>query len=248
MPRAPLQGVLPESARRPALARPTTEVAGGARFLVPIARRDMPRFSRARRRAAVADDLPGLLLPFSASGIGNPLHAGLAVPPRSGRSVSHALAGLRLPNPLRAYFIPVTLLGFDLQGVLLPQGRSSLEDRSSRAVSDPRAPVRATQAGSASEVCSLRESVPSASGEARSAADTLLAFDSLGLSLLLPRHRLPGASSLALGRPKPRGRREAGTAEFRLAGGPAFLLAERRPLWAFSPRRRGHLSAALAFR
>jgi len=113
---------------------------------------------------------------------------------------------------------------------------------------DPRAPVKATQARSAPEVCSLRESVPSAGGEARSAADTLLAFDPLGLSLLLPRRRLPGASSRALGFPKPRGRRGACAAESRLAGGPAFLLAERRPLWALPPSRLDHLAAALSSR
>lgn len=194
------------------------------------------------------DDLPGLRLPYSAYGVENPLLMGVARPPRSGPSVSHALAGFRLSIPVQAYFSPVTLLGFDLQGVPLPQGRSPLEDPSSRAVSNPRAPVKATQARPASEVCSLRESVPSASGEACSAADPLLAFDPLGLSLLLPRHRLPGVSSPALDRPEPRGQRVAGTAEFRLAGGPAFLLAERRPLWASSPSHRGHLAAALAFR
>jgi len=201
MPRAPLQGVLPESARRPALARPTTEVAGGVRFLVPVARRDMPRSSRARRRAAVADDLPGLLLPFSACRIGNPLHAGLAVPPRSGPSVSHALAGLRLPNPFRAYFIPVTLLGFDLQGFPLPQGRAPLEAPSSPAVACSRAPVKVTEPGRLQRFAPSGNPFRCAGRKACAAADPLLALYPLGLSLPLPQSRLPGSSSLALLRP-----------------------------------------------
>lgn len=43
---------------------------------------------------------------------------GVALPPRSGLSVFRALAGFRPPKPVRAYFVPVTLLGFhDLQGL-----------------------------------------------------------------------------------------------------------------------------------
>jgi len=71
------------------------------------------------------------LVPYSACGAGDPLLAGLPHPPRSGLSVSHAPAGLRPPAPSQAYFIPVTLLGFGLQGFLplgdphLSRGRSS---------------------------------------------------------------------------------------------------------------------------
>jgi len=122
-----------------------------------------------------------------------------ASPPRSDLSVSHALAGLRLPIPLRAYFIPVTLLGFDLQGLSLPQGRAPLDAPSSLAVAKLASPLRAPQTSSASEVCSLRESVSPASREARSTTDTLLAFYPLGRFVLLPRRRLPGASSPVLG-------------------------------------------------
>jgi len=127
-----------------------------------------------------------------------------ASPPRSGLSVSHALAGFRLPKPLRAYFIPVTLLGFDLQGLSLPQGRAPLDAPSSLAVAKLATPLRAPQSSSASEVCSLRESVSPASREARSTTDTLLAFYPLGRFVLLPRHRLPGASSPVLGDHSPK--------------------------------------------
>lgn len=227
-PRAPLQGVLPGTSRRPALPHP------------PQKRRAAPVLSTRSRavirpgegqRVAGADDLPGLPCPFSASGIGNPLHVGLAGPLRSGRSVSHALAGLRLPRPVQVCCTPVTLLGFDLQGVLLPQGRASLEAPSSLAVAKP-----AFAGEGVHEPGRLQRFAPSgspyrrASGEARQAADPLLAFDPLGLSLLLPRRRLPGASSPALGRPRPRGPREACAAESRLAGGPAAPRGVPAPL------------------
>jgi len=74
-----------------------------------------------------ADSPSWASVPYSACRSRGPLYAGLPHPPRSGLSVSHALAGLRPPNPSRAYFIPVTLLGFDLQGFSLPKSRTSLE-------------------------------------------------------------------------------------------------------------------------
>lgn len=197
-PRAPLQGVLPEIRRRPVLPCPPPKRQAAPDFSDPFARCDCtPGTGAARgegRRPSWASlSLQRLRSRESASR--GPLRGS----PRSGHSVSHALAGLRLPIPLRACFIPVTLLGFDLQGFSLPQGRAPLDAPSSLAVTRPTSPLRAPQVGSASEVYSLRESVSAASREARSTTDTLMAFCPLGLFVLLPRHRLPGASSHALG-------------------------------------------------
>lgn len=84
-------------------------------------------------------------------------------PPRSGLSVSHALAGFLPPKPLRAYFIPVTLLGFSrtFRVFFLPESWSPLGAFSSLAVDRVRAPVKAHEPDSAPEVFSLRESAPS---------------------------------------------------------------------------------------
>lgn len=54
--------------------------------------------------------------PYSASGAAGPVHAGCPRPPPSALGVSHALDGLLPATPVRACFIPVTLLGFRLQG------------------------------------------------------------------------------------------------------------------------------------
>jgi hypothetical protein len=48
------------------------------------------------------------------------LDAGVPHLPPSGLSVSHALAGFHPATPFRACFIPVTLLGFRLQGLVPP--------------------------------------------------------------------------------------------------------------------------------
>jgi len=197
-PRAPLQGVLPEIRRRPALPVPPPKRRAAPDNFDPFARCECTPGTGAahgegRRPSWASNSLQRLRNRESAS------HGPLRGSPRSGLSVSHALAGLRLPKPLRAYFVPVTLLGFGLQGLSLPQGRPPLDDPSSLAVARSTTPLRAPRIDSASEACSLRESVPPASREARSTTDTLLAFYPLGLFVLLPRHRLPGASPHALG-------------------------------------------------
>jgi hypothetical protein len=67
------------------------------------------------------------------------LDAGVPHLPPSGPSVSHALAGFHPATPFRACFIPVTLLGFRLQGLCPPPGsRTSLEAACSLAVSSAR--------------------------------------------------------------------------------------------------------------
>lgn len=97
----------------------------------PPARRGFHRpFSRSHR---VGGRQPSwALLPFSACGVEGPLLGsrshrlapaqlrlarGIAAPPRSGHGVFHALAGLLPSKPVRACCIPVTLLGFGLQGL-----------------------------------------------------------------------------------------------------------------------------------
>jgi len=67
--------------------------------------------------------LLGFFRPSSASGAGDPLHAGPARhPPRSDLGVSHALVGLLPPAP-SGPLGPVTLLGFvTFRGLLLPVG------------------------------------------------------------------------------------------------------------------------------
>jgi hypothetical protein len=55
--------------------------------------------------------------PFSASGAADSVFAGVPDPPPSVLSVSHALDGLHPATPFRACLIPVTLLGFGLQGL-----------------------------------------------------------------------------------------------------------------------------------
>jgi hypothetical protein len=54
------------------------------------------------------------------------LDAGVPHLPPSGPSVFHALAGFHPATPVRAYSIPVTLLGFRLQGLVPPRGAAPL--------------------------------------------------------------------------------------------------------------------------
>jgi len=198
--RAPLQGFEPRVHRRRAAGRSI----GSRRLAV---------------QASEADNPPGLPFPFSACGARDPLTAGSARhPPRSGLSVSHALAGLRSLVPLRACCIPVTLLGFkDLQG-LAPPGRSGPLSRPSPLVPLIAPPRRCD---SAPEVSSRRESVPRANRSSTGAVP-LMVFSPLGHSVLPHRVRLPGlilscASTSAAVR-----RRATGASEFHRAEDPAF--------------------------
>jgi hypothetical protein len=110
----------------PGLARPFRAVSRGLAADSSLA---LPPVRAGRKHATEVDDPRELLGPFSASGTGDPLLAGAAThPPRSDLGVSHALAGLRPPGPLRACFIPVTLLGFrTFRGLFLPESRAPLE-------------------------------------------------------------------------------------------------------------------------
>jgi hypothetical protein len=70
-----------------------------------------------------ADTSHGLLVPYSTSGSGGPLSAGLAtaryVPPAG---FGYPLGGLLPPRPCRLCFTPAALLGFALRSFLLAEG------------------------------------------------------------------------------------------------------------------------------
>jgi hypothetical protein len=143
------------------------------------------------------------------------------------------------PETLRAYFIPVTLMGFGLQGFSLARSTAPLRNRSSLAVPPRAGPVKVgsekrLQRFDLSASPFRRQVV-----EACPAADALLAFASLGLSIPPPWDRLPGPSSQRLRR------RELRPAEVRpgvsVSGGLGVSPSrERRPFWGFSPRRESH--------
>jgi len=69
-----------------------------------------------RRRSRRTDPPSQASFPFSASSAADPVFASLPRPPPSVLSVFHALDGLRPATPLRPCLVPVTLLGFRLQG------------------------------------------------------------------------------------------------------------------------------------
>jgi hypothetical protein len=72
--------------------------------------------------------------PFSACGAADSVDAGLPHPPPSVLSVSRALDGLHPATPARACFIPITLMGFRLQGLAPLRGPYPSRGRCSRAV------------------------------------------------------------------------------------------------------------------
>jgi len=103
-----------QSIRKPAVADAQTHFPSAAR-------RDQPNGDGLRKLTP-----SWALLPYSAFRIGGPLLTGPAGPatfrpqrfPRSRR--------LSPPETFRAYFIPVTLLGFDLQGFIPPEKQEPL--------------------------------------------------------------------------------------------------------------------------
>jgi hypothetical protein len=118
---------------------------------------------RRAAHASEADNPPGLSYPTALPAPEIRFARVLPHPPRSGLSVSHALAGLLPPKPFRACFIPVTLLGLSRTSrvFFLPKSWSPLGAFSSPAVDRGRVPVKAHGNDSAPEVFSLRESAPS---------------------------------------------------------------------------------------
>jgi hypothetical protein len=76
--------------------------------------------------------------PFSACGAADSVDAGLPHPPPSVLSVSRALDGLHPATPARACFIPITLMGFHLQGFDPLRGPCPSRGRCSHAVGDTR--------------------------------------------------------------------------------------------------------------
>jgi hypothetical protein len=143
------------------------------------------------------------------------------------------------PETLRAYFIPVTLMGFSLQGFSLARSTAPLRNRSSLAVPPRARPVKVSSGERLQRfdlsASPFREQVV----EACPAADALLAFAPLGLSIPPPWDRLPGPSSQRLRRQevKPAEVRPGVSLSGRLGISPS---RERRPFWGFSPRRESH--------
>jgi len=210
----------------------------------------------ARRRAAGADDLPGLPVPTALPDPGVRFTRATARPPRSDRSVSHALAGLLLPRPVRAYFIPVTLLGFCLQGFPLPQGRAPLEAPSSPAVARlARAPGVGVSPATVNvrEPARLQRFTPSGSPFRRAAVRRARRpIPSWPSALWGPPSscRRPGFPGLPLVRFPTRsheGNGQRALQSLRLQEARRFPCG-CRPLWALPPRRADDLAAFRAFR
>jgi hypothetical protein len=194
---------------------------------------------RRAAHASEADNPPGLSCPTALPAPGIRLPRVLPHPPRSGLSVSHALAGLLPPKPFRACFIPVTLLGLSRTSrvFFLPKSWSPLGAFSSLAVGRNRAPVRAHGIDSAPEVFSLRESAPSNGFLGPSAGRYPPGlFPSKALSSAAvgsaSRSVLSCASCPLTVRP---GR--TGASECQRAADSAFSLRRCRPSWGSSPRR-----------
>jgi len=244
-PRAPLQGVPLETSRRPALPHPPLNAAGCARFPTRSRVVTSPRGEAARgegRRPSWAfNSLQRLRNRGS-------VRRGLCEPAtvRPQRfSRSRRFAPLETCPGL---FHPGNAPGIRPSGFSPPAGPSLSRGPFLSCRYESRAPVKATGTRSASEVCSLREFVPPAGGEARATAVTLLAFCSLRLSLLLPRPRLPGASPRALGRP---GREARTGVRYRVSAcrRPGVSPCEAPASWSFvTSSIPGCLATARAFR
>lgn len=186
------------------------------------------------------------LLPYSACGGGDPVHAGPATAPATFRPRRFdALAGLLPPRPCRT-FDRRRSWDWTFRVLFLPGIRAALAAWSSRAVS-PRAVTRrrAHARSPASEGCSPRESAPCTNLRPH-AADTLLVLTPLGLSSPPPQTRLPGPSSLALPFAS-LAVRARGASESSLAEDPAFPATRGargvsnhgcRPFRGSSPRHR----------
>jgi len=205
---------------------------------------------RARRKVDAGVTSPAspswASLPYSASGIAGSVTAGFACPPPSVLGVSHARDGLHPAIPLRACFIPVTLLGFHLQGFGPRRGPCFSRSRCSLAVGTlPRA---ATET-SASELCSPRKvrtvlarkpgrplpswCFPSKAPCFRGGAGSRCALARTRSSLSI----LPCTSPL-----------RAGASESRPAEASASPLAGRRPFWGSPPRLLRSLAGSPEFR
>jgi hypothetical protein len=179
-------------------------------------------------------------------------------------------------DPARAYLIPVTLLGFRLQGLAPHRGaRTSLEVRLLSCRSPPVA--LATPPGARSSELSSPRRVRAAGDRKSPAADALLAFSPLGPSLpprgsrIFPQPRaLADARRRTLPAPPPlRFRRTIGSPR-RPTGAPEYSPAEalafpppadlarsrgrdsperrRRPFWGLPPRPERPAEAALECR
>jgi len=189
---------------------------------------------------------PGLWVPFSACGVTDSVDAGLPGPPPSVLSVSHALDGLHPATPVRACFIPVTLLGFRLQGFDPRRGSTPLSRRlalvSFTSGSQAAKPVtdRAT-----SERCSPRESAPR---QAETRARPLPSWR----SSLQGSPGYQGGSGFPLPPPMhfaARGKPREGCFGVSTTGRLGISSSRRcRPSWASSPRPAATLASRSRFR
>jgi hypothetical protein len=243
-PRAPLQGVLLETSRRPALPHPPQKRQAApdlsSRSRVVTSPRGEATHGGGRRPSWAFVSLQRLRNRES-------VYRGRCAPATVRPQRFSRSRRFTPPETSPGLFHPGNALGIRPSGSSPPAGPSLSRSSVLSCRYRSRAPVKAPETRSAPEVCSLREFVPSAGGEARSTAGTLLAFCSLRLSLLLPRHRLPGASSRALGSPG----RETGAAcasESRLAGGSASPMTGAGLLELYHLFDSDHLAAVRSFR
>jgi hypothetical protein len=146
-----LRGSGTDSSAGIGLALPASRFGGDPVFLsVPRVanRRPRPRLSQPRVPLQGTPEVVAgqrgpaspsrALFPFSAWSEADSVNAGVPRPPPSVLSVSHALDGLHPATPLRACFVPVTLLGFHLQGFTPPGGPYPFQGRCSPAIGDSR--------------------------------------------------------------------------------------------------------------
>jgi hypothetical protein len=190
----------------------------------------------------------GSLAPCDARARPCDLGAGVPHLPPSGLSVSHALAGFHPATPFRACFIPVTLLGFRLQG-LDPPGEPHLSRGPLLSCRSTRARGRsATRTDRGFRALIPPESPDPAKDRNPIAADALLAF-SLPRRSRSPARRRTGVPRAFFRHSRARVLRilprtspaelAPDTAVPRSVGPPEFSaspLARRRPSWGSSPR------------
>jgi hypothetical protein len=189
----------------------------------------------------------GSQAPYGARAKPYNLDAGIPHLPPSGLSVFHALAGFHPATPVRACFIPVTLLGFRLQGLVPPRGAAPLSRPPALLPFVPRA--RPVSYAHGSRLQSLDPPGESGSAKVRNsfAAVALLASSPLRLSRS-PARRGTGVPQalLALTSPRPPHppmhftsracARHGCASEYWPAGVLGISLSRgRRPSWGFSP-------------
>jgi hypothetical protein len=142
---------------------------------------------------------PGLPAPTALAEPRVRLPRALPRPPPSVLGVSHALDGLHPATPVRACFIPVTLMGFRLQGFIPPGKPHASRRRCSPVVRAVAHACACWTVARTSELCSS-QGVRTATGRNPATAAALLTFVPLRLSLAA---RVGPAWSQRLAPPQP---------------------------------------------